>query len=240
MTFLRLAFSQVEQLRNFWETFLLALFELTLNSVNFLKKKEICNILILMTTRINSTLHALKEWNVAVNALARGQTILLLRKGGIREVEGSFAVKHTEILLYPTYEHQKPDLLKPEYAEKITPVESGWHPQTVRIGSWAEITDIFCVSDEAVVNQLLPYHIWNDRFVFERFHWKPRQPLYLLLLRVYRLQQAENIPYHSTYGGCQSWLDLHSAIALEESLPVLATSEYNRRVEAIRHELIKN
>ncbi|TVQ05475.1 MAG: DUF1802 family protein, partial [Leptolyngbya sp. DLM2.Bin27] len=30
----------------------------------------------------------LKEWQVAVTALRQGETILLLRKGGIREAKG--------------------------------------------------------------------------------------------------------------------------------------------------------
>jgi len=34
--------------------------------------------------------HALKEWSVAVEALEAGKTIMLLRKGGIREASKNF------------------------------------------------------------------------------------------------------------------------------------------------------
>ncbi|OKH25646.1 hypothetical protein NIES593_04755 [Hydrococcus rivularis NIES-593] len=181
-----------------------------------------------------STTHAFKEWAVAVNALEAGKTIMLLRKGGIREVGGRFQVQYERVLLYPTYEHQKPYLLKPEYAGRVTPVASGWHPETVRIGSWAEISDVFCVSKASVVDRLLPYHIWNERLASDRFNWKPRQPLYVLLLRVYRLPQPQMVSYSQEYGGCKSWIELLQSISLEGSLPVFDDSQYEQRVEEIR------
>lgn len=115
-----------------------------------------------------TTIHALKEWAVAVNAIERGETILLLRKGGIRESGGQFQVDRDEVLLYPTYEHQQPELLKPEYASQVTPVASGWHPDTIKIGSWVKITDIVPVLDETIVNALLPFHVWNEKFIRDR------------------------------------------------------------------------
>ena len=58
---------------------------------------------------------ALKEWAVTVRALNQGSQVLLLRKGGIREEGKDFRVVHPEFILYPTYEHQRPDLLKAPY-----------------------------------------------------------------------------------------------------------------------------
>ncbi|MBF2026142.1 MAG: DUF1802 family protein [Oscillatoriales cyanobacterium C42_A2020_001] len=178
--------------------------------------------------------HGLKEWQVAVQALEQGETILLLRKGGIREDRGKFSVRHDRVWLYPTFEHQKPELLKPKYACKVQPVESGWHPTEVRIGSWADITEVFQVRDETTVMQLLPFHVWNQAFVRERLQWKPSQPIYVLLLRVYRLHQPCAIAYSSTYGGCTSWIDLETAIATEASAPVLEEAEYHEQVAAMR------
>ena len=181
---------------------------------------------------LSSTSHALKEWAIALQALEAGETILLLRKGGIREVGGRFQVKYSQVLLYPTYEHQKPELLKPEYAQ-VNVVASGWHPNTVPIRSWAEITTIFSVNSESVVNQLLPFQIGNERFIKERFNWT-RQPIYLLLLRTYRLTQPVSIPYRQEYGGCTSWIDLEKPISLAGSIPVLDKAEYLQRVKAIQ------
>lgn len=180
------------------------------------------------------TNHALKEWAVAINALETGKTIMLLRKGGIHERNGRFEVNHKQILLYPTFEHQQPFLLKPEYANLVIPVTPGWHPETVGINSWAEITDIFPVSEESVVNALLPFHIWNEYFISDRLKWKPRQPLYILLLRTYKLPQQQELPYHAKYGGCKSWIDLDQPISLQGSQPILSSSMYDQLVDQIR------
>lgn len=186
---------------------------------------------------MQSTTHALKEWAVAINALETGKTILLLRKGGIKEVGGRFQVQYPQAILYPTYEHQKPELLKPEYASQVTSVNSGWHPDTVPIGSWAEITDIFSVTEASVVDRLLPYHIWNEKLASDRLHWKPRQPLYLLLLRVYKLSQPLSIPYSQEYGGCKSWIDLNQSISLENSIPIFNEAQYKQQVKTIQEIL---
>ncbi|XWK90392.1 MAG: DUF1802 family protein [Phormidium sp.] len=183
--------------------------------------------------------HALKEWAVAVDALEAGKTILLLRKGGIREEGNHFKVAHDEVLLYPTFEHQQPDLLKPEYADRVTPVPSGWHPETIRIGAWAKITDILLVSFEPSIKALLPFHVWNEQFVSDRLKWKPRQPIYILLLRTYKLGQPHEIPYCNEYGGCKSWIDLKDDISVANATPVLTDTEYNKRTSVIRN-LIAN
>ncbi|MBD2356100.1 DUF1802 family protein [Tolypothrix sp. FACHB-123] len=178
--------------------------------------------------------HAIKEWAIAIEALENGNTIMLLRKGGIKEQNGRFQVTHEQVLLYPTFEHQQAFLLKPEYADGVCPVTSGWHPETVRIGSWAEITDILPVSDESIVNSLLPFHIWNEHFISDRLKWKARQPLYILLLRTYKLAQVSEIPYLAQYGGCKSWIDLAQAIDVQNAEPVLSDSRYQQLVSQIR------
>ena len=75
---------------------------------------------------------ALKEWAVTVDALAQGTQILLLRKGGIHEEGKDFRVIHPEFLLYPTYEHQREDLLKaerqPDLARCCCPTPPGPNP----------------------------------------------------------------------------------------------------------------
>jgi hypothetical protein len=181
-----------------------------------------------------SSIHALKEWAIAINALEAGKTIMLLRKGGIHEQGGRFTVAHHQVLLYPTYEHQQPFLLKPEYANHVYAVTPGWHPETIRIGSWAEITDILLVNQESIVNDLQHFHIWNEHFISDRLKWKPRQPLYILLLRTYKLPEVQEIPYRSEYGGCKSWIDLSCHISLANAQPVLSDQVYSQQVAEIR------
>lgn len=187
----------------------------------------------------SNTTHALKEWAVAVDTLEQGKMIMLLRKGGIHEQGGRFKVAHDRILLYPTHEHQQPFLLRHDYADQVTPVTSGWHPETIRIGSWAEITDILPVSEEPIVKALLPFHIWNEQFISDRLKWKPRQPLYILLLRTYKLAQVQTILYRSEYGGCKSWIDLAEQIAIDDAVPVLNDAAYTELVAEI-HGIVAN
>ena len=175
---------------------------------------------------------ALKEWAIAIDALTTGETIILLRKGGIREKK--FQVEHSSIWLYPTYEHQKPDLLKPEYAKSVATVKSGWHPSTVKIQSCAKITDVLAISDEKQIEALLPYHVWNERMISDRLKWKPQQPVMVLLLRVYRLTLSRIIPYNEAYGGCKSWIDLAELIPTDNLIPVIEDNEYIQIVEEIK------
>jgi hypothetical protein len=178
------------------------------------------------------TAPALKEWAVAVNALAQGETILLLRKGGIREQK--FALTDSrQFWLYPTYEHQKPHLLKSAYASQVRPVESGWHPQTVEIRAWAEATDGVEVESDSAVQALLPHHVWNQAFVTERLKWKPQLPLTVLLLRVYVLSQPQIIPYREAYGGCKSWIDLPIAAEFSPRTAALSDAAYQQQVQTI-------
>lgn len=182
------------------------------------------------------TNHALKEWNIAIQALELGETIMLLRKGGIREQNGKFKVEQEKILLYPTFEHQKPTLLKSEYADQVQPVSSGWHPETVKISSFAEITHILSWNssqDESLIDLLMPFHIWNETFVRDRIQFKPQQPLYILLLRTYKLSQIYEISYHPNYGGCRSWIELQEPILWENMVPVLTQEDYEQKVSII-------
>ncbi len=48
----------------------------------------------------------LKEWAVTSDVLGRGDQILMLRKGGIREDGRHFKIEHETFLLYPGLYHE--------------------------------------------------------------------------------------------------------------------------------------
>lgn len=180
---------------------------------------------------------ALKEWAVAVDALAQGETIMLLRKGGIKEAQGQFSAQAQRVLLLPTFEHQKPELLKPAYRSAVTPVASGWHPQLMTFKAWADITHIFLTDDADRVAALSAFHIWQPQLAQMRLNWKPKQPLYVLLLRTYRLIEPITLPWQSVYGGCRSWITLTPAMAIDPSekgsTAAIADSDYMAQCQAI-------
>ena len=48
---------------------------------------------------------AFKEWAVTVRALAEGEQLLTLRKGGVHEPNKQFELAHNRFFLYPTFDH---------------------------------------------------------------------------------------------------------------------------------------
>ena len=86
---------------------------------------------------------ALKEWAVVVSAMDRGEQVLLLRKGGISEDGKDFRVVHPEFLLYPTFEHQKEELLKESYHDELRHVLSeAENGETITFSHWAKLEEI--------------------------------------------------------------------------------------------------
>ena len=181
---------------------------------------------------------ALKEWAVTVESLAQGQQILLLRKGGIHEEGKDFKVIHPEFLLYPTYEHQQEDLLKPQHqpALKRLLTESP-RGDTITFTHWAASEEIIEVSDQEKVDDLSSHHIWTDEYAQSRLRWKPMQPLSIMLLRIYRLEQPVTVPYIPEYGGCTSWVEIIPKVNLGDLKPVLSDQEFRRQADEIKGSL---
>ena len=181
---------------------------------------------------------ALKEWAVAVKALAQGKQILILRKGGIHKDDKEFRVVHPEFLLYPTYEHQKAELLKEESHQDLAlTLEEDDTPGIVTMGTWCQVTDRFEIGDQETLNRISPYHIWTDDYANKRLHWRPKQPLTIALLRVYELQQPQAMPILDEYSGCKSWVDLGQDVPLGYMKPVLSDEAYEEQANVFRQAL---
>ena len=176
---------------------------------------------------------ALKEWNAAVTALLQGQTVLLLRKGGIREDHGQFHVVARKFLLLPTSEHQGAQLLKPEYQSYADHPQAKADTSTICFNGWASITHVLRLDQPEIVRNLLPCLIWNRQFVQDRLQWKPNKPLYGIVLRAYHLAHPIELVRHSGYGGCRSWVDLGTSVAAEEGIPALTDAAYQDKLNHI-------
>ena len=181
---------------------------------------------------------ALKEWAVTEQALAQGRQILLLRKGGIHEEGKDFRVIHPEFLLYPTFEHQREELLQPEYQSGLQKLLA--EPRTedqINFSHWATVEEVIEVSEQDMVDHLSPHHIWTNAYAQSRLHWKPMLPLSVLLLRVYRMEQPVTVPFLPEYRGCTSWVDIITDVHMGKLKPVLSDEEFQRRVEEIKGSL---
>ena len=163
--------------------------------------------------------HALKEWAVAVRALERGETALVVRKGGIREK--AFAVREARFLLFPGYEHQRPELLKPEHRNLLRGVPDLADDGPVRFTCFTQVRGAFEISEPESLRAVDPYHIWAPEYAESRLKWRPKKPLTVLVLRTYVLPEPVELPYAEGYGGCKSWVELEEPVCVEGARPAL-------------------
>ncbi len=190
-----------------------------------------------MSLPISSRL-ALKEWAVAVKALAKGEQILILRKGGIHREDKAFRVVHPKFLLFPTYEHQNRDLIRAGSHDDLEQTLAEYdNSEKVDFGYWCEVTDKFEVSEQTALDEIAPYHIWTSDYANKRLRWRPKQPLTIALLRMYSLEQPQALPVLGEYGGCKSWVDLAEDVHLGDMTPVLSDDEYEAQAKVIRAAL---
>jgi hypothetical protein len=178
---------------------------------------------------------ALKEWAVVCSALASGRQILLLRKGGIEEAIGGFQLEHPQFCLFPTYLHQNAAMLKPEAQAGLTSVAD--EPHSVVISLAAEVTDILPLSNRGQMEAIEDEHVWTAALVDMRFNYRPRNPLYLLMVRAYRLAADVTIRNTPAYAGCKSWVPLAESITTAGAQAVLDDARYEQRRASIRRRL---
>ncbi|HZY57695.1 MAG TPA: DUF1802 family protein [Rubrobacteraceae bacterium] len=168
---------------------------------------------------MDSLQQALKEWAVAVRALERGETALVVRKGGIREK--AFAVPRARFLLFKSYEHQKPEQLKPAYHELLRSIPERRDDGPVVFTSFAEVRGAYEVSETEELEALDPYHIWTHAYAERRLKWRPKKPLTVLVLRTYVLPEPVELEYRAEYGGCKSWIELEKNVLTAGSRPAI-------------------
>jgi hypothetical protein len=195
---------------------------------------------------------ALKEWAVTVRALSEGEQLVSLRKGGIREEDKHFELEHEQFFLYPTFDHQRNDLVRESHhpelrralEEGVWPdeepppralIQDGGIPQPdrVRIRAWAEVSGHYETDDPRVVEGLSPFHVWTPDYAIKRLRWKPRHPLHVLLLRVHRIPRPVTVRVRDEYHGCHSWVEIDRDLPFEGT-PVMADEEFVRAGAAIR------
>ena len=176
---------------------------------------------------------ALKEWSATIDALASGDQIFLLRKGGIRETDRHFEIPHRRFLLYPTHFHEADRLLKPEF-QHLVDYDAPVAGDTVTFTAWSEIADVLSVNRAEQLEALSDLHVWTDEFVNKRIAWKPRHAADLIVLRTHRLIDSIQIPVEPQHKGCKSWVDIDPPIDVTESFPAIPDEEWEDRLREIR------
>jgi len=193
---------------------------------------------------------AFKEWAVTVRALAEGEQLITLRKGFMRATGERFELEHERFFLYPTFDHQRGDLVRESHQPELRrALEEGvWsdgepplraltggalqQPDRVRIRAWAEVAGHFTVTDPRCVDALSPFYVWTTDYAEKRLGWRRRDPLHVLLLRTYRIPRPVTVKVKDEYGTTSSWFELQRELPFEGT-PVLSDAEFERAAEEI-------
>jgi hypothetical protein len=162
---------------------------------------------------------AFKEWAVIVQALLQGEQVVDVRKGGLREDGRHFDLRAGRVWLYPTAEHQQADLLKPAYRHWLDHAPGSPVGEPIRIDGWADVVGVAKLTEPEELAALDSKFIWTPDYAASRLNWKKRDPLWVLALRAFRLDDPVTVPWHDDYGGCTSWVDLDGLPDDPASLP---------------------
>jgi len=163
---------------------------------------------------------ALKEWAVTCAALGSGEQVLVVRKGGIGEKR--FELPHPAFFLFPTYAHQRPELVHPDAATRYAAsLDRRDDPDRLPLALWAEIHDSFPIRTADALDAVADLQILTADYALERLKWRRTQPLWAVVLRVSRVETPPILHVGPEHGGCVSWVDLRASITRGTVTPVL-------------------
>ena len=175
---------------------------------------------------------------VVVDALGRGEQILILRKGGISEGRGGFQVEHPEFLLFPTMFHQQRESVLPAAQARFDEISTFFpHPETLRFGYLAKVVEWRRLDSLADAQRLRGQHIWRDDVIAERFDWGKSKNIFAMAVRVFCLPKIVVLPHLPAYGGCKSWITLEEEIDVAHVHPVLDNKTFEEKLAAFKTAL---
>ena len=178
---------------------------------------------------------AFKEWAIVVDALGRGEQIVILRKGGIHEGKGGFQVEHPRFWLFPTLFHQQRESVITTAQERFDVIAPQFPSEgKIRIEFLAEVADWRRIESLEQAHAFRGQHIWRDEVIAERFEWGRSKNIFALAVRVFRIPEPVELPTVASYGGCKSWIDLEPDLPTKEAEPVLKDTAFAEKLERFR------
>jgi len=175
---------------------------------------------------------ALKEWAVTCEALAAGEQVVIIRKGGIGEKR--FELPHPAFFLFPTYAHQRPELVRPDAAVRYeAALRQREDPTRLSLTLWAEIHDSYPIRDPDALDAIGDLQILTGDYAHERLRWRRTQPLWAVVLRVASVAAPPVLAVGPEHGGCVSWVELPDDIVLGAHTPVLDDARFAAAAAAV-------
>jgi len=177
---------------------------------------------------------ALKEWAVLIDAMARGDIVAMVRKGGIREKRAGFEVRHDRFLLYPTFFHENPADLAVRFHPRLGAAHDRRAPAGhVQLSHLAESMAVWNVLDASLLPGVEHEHGLAPSAVLSRFNYRGNPNVRVVAVRVRELREPVMIPEAPRYAGCVSWLELDGDVAIDGARAVIPESDLQQRVAAL-------
>jgi len=162
---------------------------------------------------------ALKEWSVVRRFLHEGSCILTFLE--------DYVPADREFLLFPTYDQQRVEALKPAagmvYQHELRPPKAGH----IYLRDYAEVVASFEI--HSAVKAVDREHAFTELEMRKRLA-EASSGLVALALRVYHLSVPRRIAERKKYEDGDRFLSLPEEVALDGLRPALSESDFERRL----------
>lgn len=176
---------------------------------------------------------ALKEWATVLEATARGEQFVLIRKGGLIEPGSGFEVISPSFVFYPTFEHQAVKYLRAPYQGYFEAASRTRAPEgRVAFQLFGQAVHSVQSMDSSMIERLSPFHIYNEDFFTQRLKWQPDQPLAVVIIRAFKITPPVTLSAAAQYAGCKSWVELEAPVSLGQLTPIVDDATFaKKRIE---------
>ena len=181
---------------------------------------------------------ALKEWAVLVNAMARGDLIAMIRKGGIREHRAGFDVRHDRFLLYPTFFHEKLNELAPRFHSTLEAAHATRPPNgMIELRHLATVAAVWQVTELERLRAIGGEHGLTWGAVESRFNYRGDPRVHVVAVRIAALPSMITLPEVRRYTGCVSWVKLDEDVNVAGAQPILDDAAFAGRLQVLESAL---
>ena len=83
------------------------------------------------------------------------------------------------------------------------------------------------------MEKLEKFHIWTLDYAKMRYNYNPKKPLYLMLLRTYKLDKPIKVYDMPEWSGCKSWIQIDFNNGISEGSmngPIITDFEYLKSI----------
>lgn len=177
----------------------------------------------------------LKEWASVVSAVAAGDQVILVRKGGL--ADRNFGVASPTFLLMPTFLHQAENRFRDGFAHHLGAIAGADDAAQIELPVFCEVIRSFEVRDLERLLELRDEVIFTEATLRERYAFRPDQALHVIGIRARRLLEPARVENLRRYGGCRSWLTLDQALEFELAPALLSNDALNAALARIEAKL---